>query len=196
MVGSGRTHVEKDGRSWPLAGPADVAWIFAGTRTGPGISAAVPPVFDAYATIVTPDASDHPDELIAADQALVQLLLRHGGTPSWWLGYLETGVSDVVFPDAPRLRNSIGWPYVVIRAGPAEASGWRDRAGALPWHSALPELIWPVDRAWLTSELWDDDWRCVGGTVALIDDLLADDRLQARRVAPGEDATPPGHHYI
>ena len=143
--------------------------------------------------MVTPEA---PDQRLVADHALVHLLERFTASPSWWLGYLETGASDLVFPQAPRLRLYSDWSYVVVQAGPSEALTWRDPEGALPWHTVLPELIWPLDRAWFTSELWDDDWRCVGGPAALIDDVLADDRLSARRVLPGEDATPPGHQAI
>jgi hypothetical protein len=55
--------------------------------------------------------------------------------------------------------------------------------------------MFPADRAWLVSTLWDDDWTCIGGPRALIDDLLQDPVLAAntRRVTTREDATPPGH---
>ena len=56
-------------------------------------------------------------------------------------------------------------------------------------------LMFPVDRRWLVSTLWDDDWTCVGGTTALINDLMHHPQLSplVRRVAPGQDATPPGY---
>ena len=56
-----------------------------------------------------------------------------------------------------------------------------------------PDLIFPVDQSWLLSRLWDDDWRCFGGPGSLVDNLLKEHRLEVRRVALDEDATPPGH---
>jgi hypothetical protein len=54
--------------------------------------------------------------------------------------------------------------------------------------------MFPEDRSWLVSSLWDDDWACIGGPAALIDDLLADPVLapNVRRVDTRQDATPPG----
>lgn len=62
----------------------------------------------------------------------------------------------------------------------------------------LPNLIFPMDRSGLVSTLWDDDWTCVGGPVALIDGFLShsDLRARARRVRLDEDATPPGHKAV
>src|SRR5260221_203159 len=48
----------RDGRTWRIGTDADVAWIANGTSVGRTITAGIPPVFDAYATVV----------------------LRHGGT--------------------------------------------------------------------------------------------------------------------
>jgi hypothetical protein len=56
--------------------------------------------------------------------------------------------------------------------------------------------MFPVDRSWLVSTLWDDDWICVGGSRALVDAARHHPDLgrRTRQVAPsGEDATPPGH---
>ena len=64
---------------------------------------------------------------------------------------------------------------------------------ATPWHSALPELVFPDDRSWLVSTMWDDDWRCVGGPADLVDALLLSPHLEARAVTLDEDATPPSH---
>jgi hypothetical protein len=36
----------------------EVAWINTGTRTGRSITAGIPPVFAAYATVVLPDPED------------------------------------------------------------------------------------------------------------------------------------------
>jgi hypothetical protein len=49
MVSRGR-----DGSTWPIGTDAEVAWIASGTSIGRTITAAIPPVFDAYATVVLP----------------------------------------------------------------------------------------------------------------------------------------------
>jgi hypothetical protein len=114
-----------------------------------------------------------------------------------WLGYLETGASDIVFWDAPRVILYSGWSYVLVRAGPEQAASWRPAEGERNWKSTeLPELMFPADRSWLVSTLWDDDWTCIGGSATLIADLLADHVLgpRARQVAIlDDDTTPPGH---
>jgi hypothetical protein len=53
--------------------------------------------------------------------------------------------------------------------------------------------MFPADRSWLVSTLWDDDWTCVGGSEELVADLLATPGLTARRVTTDEDCLPPGH---
>ena len=172
-------------------------WIADGVDAiGFTVTVAVPPVFAAYATVVIPGEGEDEAELEAAkrdhDTALVQVLRQHTARQAWWLGYLETGVADVVFPDAPRTTLHT-WPYVLVEAGPDEAERWRADRSRTPWHSALPELMFPADRSWLVSTLWDDDWTCVGGSVELVVDLLASPALTARRVTTTEDCLPPGH---
>src|SRR6266851_4360077 len=88
----------RDGRAWPIGTDAEVAWIANGTSMGRTITAAIPPVFDAYATVVEP-ASD--DEWDKHDRAMVGLLSQCSADQAWWLGYLDTGVDDVIFADAP-----------------------------------------------------------------------------------------------
>ncbi len=178
----------KDSREWRIGSDADVAWITEGIQPGLSITSAVPPVFASYATVLVPDK----DEGRAED---LDLLLRVLGEQSpdqpWWLGYLETGVDDVVFADVPRVTLYSGWPYVLVRATPAEAGRWRQDLES--WRAPGPDLVFPADRSWLVSWLWDDDWRCIGGPSALVDRLLEQPTLQARRVGLDEDATPPGH---
>lgn len=90
-----------------------------------------------------------------------------------------------------------GWRYVLIEAGPVQAAAWRPAPGGQSnWKSTeLPDLMFPKDHPWLVAALWDDGWSCIGGSEALIADLVHDRVLgpPTRRVSLGEDATPPGH---
>jgi hypothetical protein len=130
-------------------------------------------------------------------RALVSVLVRHTPTQPWWLGYLQkSDHTDVVFAEASRTEvYARGWQYVLIEAGPDQATRWRRDE----FEGVLPDLIFPADHSWLVSRLWDDDWRCVGGPSALVDDLRADAALggRVRRITTlTGDATPPGHQAI
>ncbi|HET7868969.1 MAG TPA: hypothetical protein VFM85_01445 [Actinomycetota bacterium] len=86
-----------------------------------------------------------------------------------------------------------GWLYVLVEAGPEQAATWRHSGDWSFWKGALPNLMFPADRSWLVSTLWDDDWTCIGGPAGLVDRFLRHPDLQARRVTLGEDAT---HHQV
>ena len=190
MVGaSGASPVAwKDGRQWRVGTDADVAWIQESTPAGVAITSAIPPVFAAYATLVVPET----DEGRAEHSRLVlRLLSEQSRDQPWWLGYLDTGSDDLVLPDAPRVSLYASWEYVLVQAGPEEAARWRHDLRS--WRAPGPDLIFPADRSWLLSRLWDDDWRCLGGPTALVERFLRQPQLLGRRVGLGEDATPPGH---
>jgi hypothetical protein len=176
-----------DGR-WRIGTDADIAWIRESTVPGPDITSAIPPLFAAYATILVPDKDDGRAEW---RRLVMRLLAEQSGDQPWWLGYLDTGADDVVFLDAPRVRLYADWSYVLVEAGPVEAARWRHDLRS--WRAPGPDLVFPSDRSWLLSWLWDDDWLCLGGPTALVDRFLDQPQLEVRRVDPGEDATPPGH---
>lgn len=185
----------RNGCSWRVGTASDVAWINTGTSVGLTITAGIPAVFEDYATVILPGKGS---DQAQRDRALIAVLKSQSTDQRWWLGYLDRGGCDVVFPGAPTVSVYVGWPYVLVQAGPGQAVNWR-RAGttqASPY--VLPDLMFPADRSWLVSTLWDDDWSCVGGSVALVDALLnhPDLRSHARRVRLGDDATPPGHRVI
>jgi hypothetical protein len=184
--------VIRDGRSWPLGTAANVAWIDTATTSGATITSAIPPVFDDYATLVLPETQEQQQ---TSDRAVVALLSRQSPDQPWWIGYLDTGRAEPVFPDAPRVSMYANWPYVLVEAGPVQAASWRCDYMRM---TRLPDLIFPADRSWLVSTLWDDDWTCIGGPVSLVDGFLndADLRTRTRRVRINEDATPPGHRAI
>ena len=182
----------RDGRTWRIGTDADVAWIATSKSRNMGrtITAAIPAVFEAYATVVLPawgeGQGDH-------DRAMLPPLRRQSAGRPWWLGYLDTGADDIVFPDAPKVTLYWGWHYVLVEARPEQAATWRRSGDWSFWKGALPNLMFPADRSWLVSTLWDDDWTCIGGPAALVDRYLHDPGLEAYPVAPGQDRTPPGH---
>ncbi len=191
----------KDRVAWPVGGQAQVDWIAEGTEAGRRITAAIPPLFDGYATLADALAGeDRPRDLSLErrqDLAFVDVLRRHSGDRPWWIGYLDTGASAIVFWEAPKVTLYYGWSYVFVLAGPDQAAAWRPAPRGQPnWKSTeLPEVMFPDDRSWLVSSLWDDGWACIGGPDALISDLLNDPVLapNARRVDAQQDATPIGH---
>ncbi|MGC4784564.1 hypothetical protein ACLQ3A_23375 [Micromonospora zamorensis] len=178
--------VHKDGRNWRIGTASDVAWLAGHTTQGLAITTAIPEVFDAYATF-------HPPEGVGVDaheQAVVRELAARTPEQPWWLGYLDTGAHDVVFPRAPRVSLYWGWPYVLVEAGPEQALTWR--TGHMRGDGPLPDLFFPADHSWLVSALWDDTWTDVGGSAAVIAGLQRNPLVSARRVRPDEDACPPG----
>jgi hypothetical protein len=138
--------------------------------------------------------SCHPaEERLKHDQAVLALLAEQSPDQRWWLGYLDTGVDDIVFADAPKVTLYAGWHYVLVEAGPEQAAAWRPSDGRAYGTGDLPNLIFPADHSWLVSTLWDDDWSCVGGPAQLVNRFLRHPDLRARQVALGQDATPPGY---
>lgn len=112
------------------------------------------------------------------------MLRAHTKPQPWWLGFLDTGASDVVLDDAPRVRMYSGWNYVLAQAGPHEARTWRSDEGR--WFTALPELMFPADRSWLVSSLSDDARADIGGPAEPISALLIEPELR-----PGPERTNP-----
>ena len=204
MTEDGETEVwgNRDGRAWRIGGEVEVAWIRENTEVSCAITSAIPPVFEAYATLEFPGSGNHDaasplEDMNCHNAGVFSVLSEHSAARPWWIGYLDTGAADIVFYDVRKVRpgpTDDAW-YVLVEAGPAQADAWRE-----PGHwSPLPDLIFPADRSWLVSTLWDDDWMCIGGSRALVDAFLAhpDLRHRAREVDPSlEDATPPGHVVI
>jgi hypothetical protein len=194
---------EKDGRRWRIGGDGIAAWIVDGTTAGRGISCAIPPLFEAYATLELPGtpngrggwARSHEDlrEQQEQDSLALSVLCQHTVSQPWWLGYLDTGSADTVFYDVPMVCMFPTWNYVLVEAGPEQAGSWRADD---PWKGVLPDLIFPRDRTWLVSTLWDDFWRCIGGSRELVDGFLNCEGLshRVREVQlSDDDVAPPGH---
>ena len=138
----------RDGREWRIGSGAEVAWINDGTSIGVAITRAIPPIFAGYGTLVLPQNGE--GELTRHERAVIALLSERTEQQPWWLGYLDTGASDIVFRGAPMVTLYPGWRYVLVEAGPQQAASWRHTR----WMWALPELMFPADRSWLVSTLW------------------------------------------
>ncbi|WP_231605545.1 hypothetical protein [Micromonospora sp. HK10] len=81
---------------------------------------------------------------------------------------------------------------MLVQAGPEQALTWRTGGHIRHTHGALPDLLFPADRSWLVSALWDDTWTCLGGRESLIHTLECDPVANAGQLRPDEDALPPG----
>ena len=162
MTEQAQTRV-KDGIAWRIGSRTDVEWMSDRTGNRRRITGAIPPVFAEYATVVHPESPDVLRDVgleRRQDLALVEVLRQHAAHRPWWLGYLDTGASDIVFWDAPMVMLYTGWRYLLVLAGPDQAATWRPAPGGQSnWKSSeLPDVMFPEDHAWLLSTLWDDDW--------------------------------------
>ena len=138
----------RDGSTWRIGTDAEVAWIVAGTDYHSGlptsrtrtITGAIPAAFEAYAIVLVA----YGVERDVHDRALLTLLREQSPGQRWWLGYLDTGADDIVFPDAPKVTLYARWHYVLIEAGPDQAAAWRPDGGRAFGTGDLPNLMFPL----------------------------------------------------
>ncbi len=194
----------KDGCAWRIGHDAEIAWIAENTEVGLAITSAIPPLFEAYATLEHPDTGEPETRPSAFEDwdrhaaSVIEILSQHTSAQPWWLGFLEYAPSaNVIFNDVWKVSLYANSEcYVLVEAGPEQATTWRRGENG---KDVLPDLMFPADRSWLASTLWDDDWTCIGGSRALVDAFVnhRDLRDRAREVKSlREDATPPGHTAI
>lgn len=132
------------------------------------------------------------------DRTFVGFWVGYGTWPDAWTGtpttdrpvresyVFERPLAEVatLCAEAPAVALALGTPTGSAIAWAADGRSWiptpdeRFTSSAhLQWQS--PSTWWPADRAWVTSNDTDLDSTLVGGSRALVDDLLADDRLEA-----------------
>lgn len=83
------------------------------------------------------------------------------------------GIAPPEVRAGPRLR-APGREYLILRGALSSASTLQASLGG-----QSPNLWWPADRTWCVSTEIDLAWTYVGGSAALVADLLADQRLEA-----------------
>ncbi len=114
-------------------------------------------------------------------------------------------IGPLVLPD-PEVRAAasrgpfLRWPDVELllfatSVGELADPAWVERAclGVEPGARGLgPQVIWPRDHAWLVTSDIDEDSTIVAGPRALLDAVLADDRLEAFEVDEDADLASEG----
>ena len=100
----------RDGRAWRIGRDAEVAWIEENTEGGLAITSAIPPLFEAYATLEHPDTGEpgtRPSEFEDWGRhvaSVIAVLSEHTAAQPWWLGFLEYGPSaNIIFNDVPKM---------------------------------------------------------------------------------------------
>lgn len=131
---------------------------------------------------------------------LGELLRRHTATLDWcffgvWEGY---GWLDWMAPDRPRAaRLSLPNRTYLLFEGPLGSVvelGWSSGASertpsVARFHRESPNLIWPADRSWFVASEIDLDSTFVGGSMALVEELIGDGRFDAWPASPDDPVT-------
>ncbi|MER8033157.1 hypothetical protein ABTZ78_29800 [Streptomyces bauhiniae] len=139
------------------------------------------PGFDAYVRILHPASLGEGPTPVAVAEALIPVLARHTRTAErCWFGLWE-GYGRWDFSRFPTFET----PYrgEVLLEGPLF-----DVLSPLAWDefAELPDLWWPKDRAWCLGGDVDLISTYVGGSEALIEELLADGGLETHRVTAAD----------
>lgn len=138
--------------SWESGTPAAVGFL-------------IPHGFEAYARIFHP-AERNDDAGTSVSWATVAVWVGYGVWPGAWFDAPTTcrpGRESFLFE-----RPLIDVPTLCAEA--PDHGRWQS-----------PSAWWPADRAWATSNDTDLDSTLVGGSRALVDELIADDRLEVLR---------------
>jgi hypothetical protein len=132
-----------------------------------------------------PEEGSLPQELAPA---LVSVLARHTATPQrcWfavWEGYgcLACGPDDAPAFDIP-------YRWLLLLTGPITAA-LTSLCAPPSWQS--PSLWWPDDRAWCVQTEVDMVSTYIGGTWRCIQELIAQEELEAMIVEPADGVTWP-----
>jgi hypothetical protein len=89
----------RDDRAWRIGTDAEVMWIAGGTTMGLTVTSAIPPVFDAYATVVIPDTTARRE---SHDREMLILLAGNRPTSPGGLATSRPESTTPSFPTRPR----------------------------------------------------------------------------------------------
>jgi hypothetical protein len=172
----------RDGKDWQVGDDQTVSWIRSNTVGGGRITAAIPPIYPRYATLM-PSAGTAPEVF---ERECVEAL--EGCTPSqpWWLGFLHTGAFPSPFPDAQEVELNYNWEYLFVRARPPQALNWRRGNIRSGLDGLIPEIIYPEDRSWLLSGMWDDAFICLGCDESVLNTLRNHEEISVDEVSVNE----------
>ena len=177
-------------------GPAQ--WVIDGLDNSPRLSGLIPAGFACHARILHPGwrlKGDDGPELGALPDAvstpLKAILASH--TPpaeECWFGVWSGWAFDYK-PGVPKTQSiDTGYREWLLFTGPLEAVGFQFFLRG----EITANVVWPVGRAWFLATEIDFDTTYIGGSEALIQDLLKADELDARLALPDDtvcgDASP------
>ncbi|HEY5265382.1 MAG TPA: hypothetical protein VIJ40_01075 [Acidimicrobiales bacterium] len=131
-------------------------------------------------------------------EALIDDLTPYTSTPQecffgFWMGYfggaaafVPLGSPPVHIPAPPQPLTQVELPFreYGLYEGPLTAATSLELAGGR--REQTPNLWWPADHSWCVASEIDFPWTYVGGSSALIDHLLADDRLETVAASPDD----------
>ena len=184
----------------PLQNGPDRRWADLAARNGRIAHPEMQLHLIAHPPGIAPPAYEHPAEVAEGSlppeqlEALVEVMRRHTGTPdravfAVWDGYgaaagvrytIPGGRTEPLPPlappgvlAAPRLELP-GRSYVLLQGDVADAAGVADL-----FNGDAPNLWWPEDRAWCVASEIDFAWTYVGGSEAVIADVLSCAALEA-----------------
>ena len=126
-------------------------------------------------------------------RSLCDVLASHTTTPSACLVGVWEGRGWPELRRFQTLRLQLPERLFIVLEGPIDAVehlGWSHFNGSFVREA--PSIIWPADRAWFISTDVDQDSTYLGGTIDLVEALVADDRLEVWRVDPRDPITADG----
>jgi hypothetical protein len=141
-----------------------------------------PPAFEAYARLqlIPADEDSEVDLTRLTTDELRHILPRHTATPDecYYAQWIGSGWEPPIVPEHATFSVIDERTGQSVRDYHLFAGTLRD---SIRWYGDPPHLMWPADHAWFAAKDVDPDWIGVGGTQALIDEVVA---------VPGLDAAP------